>query len=79
MKNKQIYIVKKLDAPEHGTVHNVISDIVKACKLLNCTISEHLTSTTAVIVVIGGDGTMMYGMRLSWNIKSVLGFNIDRN
>ncbi len=77
--NTGVYIIHKLDAPEHPTVLAVLQDIKNAVTLLKWKVHKEINENTTLLLAIGGDGTMMHGMRLSaqYNIP-VLGFNIGK-
>lgn len=79
MANTGIYTIKKLDTPNHPNVVNVLEDIKRAAEMLKWEQHTEVKPTTALLLAVGGDGTMIHGMKLSakYNIP-VLGFNLGK-
>lgn len=77
--NTGIYTIKKLDDPNNPNVLKVLEDIKRAAEMLKWEQHDKVNDKTALLLAVGGDGTMIHGMKLSakYNIP-VLGFNLGK-
>ena len=79
MTNTGIYTIKKLDDPNNENVLRVLADINRASEMLNWVQHDKIKNDTGLLIAIGGDGTMMHGLKLSAAHQiPVIGFNLGK-
>lgn len=79
MKIESVFIVKKLNSENDPIVAQIAEMIEDVCSKLFITVLKDVSElgTTSLIIAIGGDGTVLYSMKLTIT-NPVLGINLGK-